>query len=161
MSEVLIRLQAYAMTVTGDGHRPMLLLKDESGEFTLPVPLSPLEAGVTLTQSNKMAPPTTPHRVAELLLKSMGTTIQRCVFKEIKHGHQWVELELSNHPLQHKTLSVRADESLSLCLHLDVPIFASREFINSARHYVADLRSQTPDLIINPKILERPHPYVM
>ena len=141
--------------------RPLLLMKDESGEFTLPVPLNPMEAGVTLGQSNKSMAPVTPHKVSELLLASLSMKIDRCVFQGIKKGHLMVQLELKNHPYLENKMVVRADEAMSLCLHLNVPIFASRDVIAKSRNYVADLQGQAQGLILNPKILQRTHPYIM
>jgi hypothetical protein len=149
------------MTVTSDGMRPLLLMKDETGEFTLPVPLGPLEAGVTLSQSNHMNVPSTPHKVTEILLQSMAVKITRCVFKDVRKNNQIVELELENHPMGTKGVEVRADEAMSLCLHLNVPIFASREIIHRSRNYVADLQGQAQALAMNPKLLQRTHPYLM
>lgn len=159
--ESLVQLFPFAMTVTGDGQRPLLLMKDSSHELTLAIPLNPIEAGITLTQSNKMAAPSSPHRVTELLLKSMGLKIKRCLFSEIRTGQLWVQLELENHPLNQQALFIRADESMSLCLHLEVPVFASREFILKSRVYSGEFRSQSREMVLNPKILEKPHPYVM
>ncbi|MBX2995959.1 MAG: bifunctional nuclease family protein [Bdellovibrionaceae bacterium] len=156
----LIRLTAYGMTVTNDGGRPMLLLRDERGELTLPVPMGPLEGGVAMAQSNRMAPPSSPHRVTELLLKSMDLKITRCVFSEIDGFRQWVELELENHPLGAKTLRVRADECMSLCLHLEVPVYASRALILKARDYVPDPKFPDPSRLVNPRLRQSPHPYV-
>jgi hypothetical protein len=157
----LIRLYAYGMTVTSDGGRPMLLLKDETGELTLTVPMSPLQAGVTITQSSKTAAPASPHRVTELLLKSMQLQISRCVFKDQEESRQWIELELRNHPFGQTHLRVRAEDGLSLCLHLEVPIYATRAFILAARTYIPEAPAPGREMIVNAKILDRPHPYVM
>lgn len=159
--ETLLELKPFGMSVDADGGRPLLLMKDQSGELTLPVPLTPLEAGVALTQSNKTVAPTTPHRVTELLLTKLGAKISRCVFQEIKLNHQYVALDLENFPSEAKALVVRADECMSLCLHLEVPVFASRDFILKSRTYVADLNGQYQNLLKNPKVLQRTHHYIM
>jgi hypothetical protein len=139
---LLLKLSPFGMTLTGDGQRPLLLMKDESGELTLPVPLNPVEAGVTLSQSNKAIPPMSPHKATELLLTSLNMKISRCIFLESVRGHLMVELDLENHPLRQKKLTLRAEEAMSLVLQLGVPIFATRDTILKSRNYVAEMQGQ-------------------
>lgn len=160
----LIQLFPFAMTVSSDGERPLLLLKDKSHELTLPVPLNQVEAGVTITQSNRMVAPNSPHRATEVLLKSMGVKILKCVFTESQDNRSkqmWTELELDNHPLKQKNLYIRADECMSLCLHLEVPLFASKDYILKSKIYRGELSSTQENMKINPRILEKTHPFVM
>ena len=161
LKTVPIRLEPFGMTLTGDGMRPLLLLKDQSGELTLPVPLSPLEAGVTLGQSSTAPLPSTTHQVTQLLLESMSVKITRCVFKELRSQNQIVELELTGHPNGTSKMRVRADAAMSLCLHLNVPLFASKEFIQKSRSTVVEMQGQAKALALNPKVLVRNHPYLM
>lgn len=161
MNPDLIRLHPFGMSVATDGTRPLLLMKDDSGRYTLPVPLNPLEAGVTLTQSNPSQAPATPHRVTEALLRSLDMKISRCVFREVKSHYQTVELDLENHPRGQKTIRARADEAMSLCLHLEVPIYASAELIQKSRASVADVVDQAQKLARSLRALERNHPYLM
>jgi hypothetical protein len=156
----LIRLRPYGLSVSTDFARPFLLLKDENHDYTLPVAINPLEAGVALTQANKSVAPTTPHRFTEVLLESLQMQIERCVFVEIKGHFQFVRLFLKNHPTQ-KTLKVRADEAMSLCLHLDIPIYASKEYIAKSRVMNAEMDGVSADIKAHPSIMQKNHPYVM
>lgn len=49
----LVRLFPYGLSVSTDAMRPFLLLKDEAHQYTLPVAVSPIDAGVALSQSDK------------------------------------------------------------------------------------------------------------
>jgi hypothetical protein len=158
--EELIRLFPYAMSLTQDASRPTLLMKDEKGEHTLPVALSPLEAGMTLHQTNKTAPSSTPHKVTELLLQSLDIKIERCVFVEIKGHHQYVRLFMDNHP-KYGSLKVRADEAMSLCLHLGVEFYATPAFMRRSRVMGAELDELRQNLALNPAVLVRTHDYLM
>lgn len=127
----LIRLVPYGISLHPDPQRPILILKDETGDRTLPVALNPLEAGVTLNQFQQQGG-ATPHKVTELILQSLDVKIKRCVFVEIKSHFQYVRLHLENHP-KLRTLKLRADEAMSLCLHLSVEIYATPEFMLASR----------------------------
>lgn len=159
-SGALIRLKAYGLSVSDDFARPFLLLKDEKHEHTLPVAVNPLEAGVALTQANKSVAPTTPHKFTQLLLESLNVEIEKCVFVEIKGHFQWVNLFLKNHPTV-TSLKVRADEAMSLCLHLDIPIFATKEYVARSRVMNAEMDDVSQDLKAHPSLLQKMHPYIM
>lgn len=156
----LIRLKAYGLSVSTDFARPFLLLKDDDHQYTLPVAVNPLEAGVALSQANKSVAPTTPHRFTQVLLDSLHMHIEKCVFVEIKGHYQFVRLYLKNHPTQ-ETLKLRADEAMSLCLHLDIPIYASKEYIAKSRVMNAEMDGVSADIKAHPSILQKNHPYIM
>ncbi len=156
----MIRLRPYGLSVSADFARPFLLLKDEKHTYTLPVAINPLEAGVALTQANKSVAPTTPHRFTEVLLESLHMQIEKCVFVEIKGHFQFVRLFLKNHPTQ-ETLKVRADEAMSLCLHLDIPMYASKEYITKSRVMNAEMDGVSADIKAHPFLIQKNHPYIM
>lgn len=156
----LIRLKPYGLSVSTDFARPFLLLKDDDHKLTLPVAVNPLEAGVALSQANRSVAPTTPHRFTELLLESLKMEIEKCVFVEIKGHFQYVRLFLKNHPNQ-DSLKVRADEVMSLCLHLDIPIYATKEYIEKSRVMNIEMDEVSAGIKAHPSILQKGHAYIM
>jgi bifunctional DNase/RNase len=158
--EDLIELEVYGLSLNPDPNHPILLLKDKSGKFTLSVMTNPLEAGVTLTQSNKSIAPITPHRFAQELLKSLQIEISQCVFVQIKGTHQYVRVFFGNHP-KTNSLKFRADEVMSLMLHLNIPIFASKLFIEKSKVLSIQLASMTQNVQLNHKPTLKNQPYVI
>ncbi|MBS1971870.1 MAG: bifunctional nuclease family protein [Bdellovibrionales bacterium] len=156
----LVRLKPFGLSVSTDFARPFLLLKDEEHKYTLPVAVNPLEAGVALSQANKAVAPTTPHRFTELLLETLHIEIERCVFVELKGHFQFVRLFLKNHPTQ-DSIKIRADEVMSLCLHLDIPIYASKEYIAKSRVMNAEMDGVSANIQAHPSIIQKNHPYIM
>ncbi|WP_413587559.1 bifunctional nuclease family protein [Bdellovibrio sp. HCB274] len=138
----LVQLFPYGLSVTGDISRPFLLLKDESHAHTLPVAVSPIEAGVALSQTNKSIAESTPHKFTELLMQSLGIEVRQAVFVEIKGANQYVRLYLTGHP-KTNSIKVRADEAMSLCLHLGTPIFATRNYIGRSKVMNAAVESNS------------------
>lgn len=136
----LVQLFPYGLSVTTDVNRPFLLLKDETQQWTLPVGITPLDAGVVLAQSNKMNLESSPHKFLLMLMQSLQIQVKQAVFVEIKGAHQYVRLYLSGHP-QMSTVKLRADEAMSVCLYLDVPLFATKSFIGRSRHLVTEIES--------------------
>ncbi|MBO9667856.1 MAG: bifunctional nuclease family protein [Bdellovibrio sp.] len=141
----LVQLFPYGLSVTTDVSRPFLLLKDEAHQYTLPVAVSPIEAGVALSQSNRSIAESTPHRFTQLLMASLDIEIKQAVFVEIKGANQYVRLYLSGHP-KTNSIKLRADEAMSLCLHLGTPIFATKNFIGRSRVMNAEVDRNAPAL---------------
>jgi len=136
----LVQLFPYGLSVTTDVSRPLLLLKDEGHQYTLPVAVSPIEAGISLSQSNRAILESSPHKFTALLMDSLGVEIRQAVFVEIKGSHQYLRLYFSGHP-HTNSLKLRADEAMSLCLYLGVPLFATKSFIGRSRVMNAQLES--------------------
>lgn len=128
----LVQLFPYGLSVTTDASRPFLLLKDEAHQYTLPVAVSAIDAGVALSQNNKMILESSPHKFTALMLESLDIEIKQAVFVAIKGAHQYLRLYLSGHA-QMSSLKLRADEAMSLCLYLGVPLYATKNFIGRSR----------------------------
>ncbi len=158
--ENLIRLFPYGFSLNQDPTRPMLLLKDESEKHSLPVFLTPIEAAVSLQQSNQNSVPTTPHKVTQILLESLQIRIEKAVFVAIKDHHQYMRLFLEGHPTQ-GSIKVKAQEAMSLCLSLDVPIYATTKFMNKSRVMSAELDGLSEGLQLNPAVLMKTHEYLI
>lgn len=156
----LVELFPYGLSLSNDASRPFMILKDKSGDMTLPVPINQLEAGVTLTQSSHSLEPITTHKFSEKLLESLDIKLERCVFVEIKGIHQFVRIYMKNHP-QYQSLKFRADEVMSLCIHLKVSIFATKNFINRSKHMSAEIISMAQGATQNPLALIKTHNYLM
>lgn len=136
----LVQLFPYGLSMEGDVSRPFLLLKDEAHVYTLPVVVSPIDAGVVLSQSNKVAIESSPHRFTATLLQSLGIEVKQAVFVEIKGSSQYLRLYLSGHP-EMNSIKLRADEAMSLCIFLGVPIFATKNFIGRSRVMSTEVES--------------------
>ena len=155
----LIELAPYGLSVGPEMGHSLLILKSLLEDLTLPIPVNPLEAGITLAQSNKSIAPVSPHKATAALLKALSMQIEKCVFVEIKNSHQFVKLFISGHP-QLRTLKVKAEDVLSLCLYLEVPLFTTREFIARSRVMVAEINEQRKELMSNPGMAVKNHPYI-
>ncbi|MGZ3769060.1 MAG: bifunctional nuclease family protein [Bdellovibrio sp.] len=136
----LVQLFPYGLSVTTDAARPFLLLKDEAHQYTLPVAVTPIEAGVALSQSNKEILQSSPHKFTSVLMQSLGIEIKQAVFVEIKGSHQYVRIYISGYP-QLNSVKLRADEAMSLCLYLGVSLFATKSFIGRSQVMSTEIQS--------------------
>ena len=155
----LIELFPYGLSLSNDASRPFMILKNKSGELSLPVPINQLEAGVALSQSSQTYEATT-HKFLERLLESLNIKLARCVFVEIKGVHQYVRVYMTGHS-QYQSLKFRADEVMSLCIQFKVPIFATRNLINRSKIMGVEIIGLAQDLAQNSLTLTRTHNYLM
>ena len=156
----LVELFPYGLSLSNDASRPFLILKDKSQELTFPVPLNQLEAGAALTQSSQMSSPISLHKFSEKLLESLEIKLERCIFVEIKGVHQYVRIYMHGHPRYH-SMKFRADEVMSLCIQLKVPLFATKNYINRSKLMSAEIVGLAEQAQGNPLLLTKHHQYIM
>lgn len=156
----LVELFPFGLSLSNDSTRPFMILKDKSKEMTLPVPINQIEAGLTLSQSNQDNAPVQIHKFSESLLLSLDIKLERCIFVEIKGVHQYVRLYMLGHP-QYHSMKFRADEVMSLCLYLKVPLFATTSFINRSKLMSAEIIGLAQNAQNNPMVLVKHHHYLM
>lgn len=157
--EDLIPLKVYGVTLGDSSQRPTFILKDETGKHILPVPVTPMEAGVAMQQANQGVLPTTPHRVTEKLLETLNIRIEKAVFVEIRNHLQYVRLYFDGHP-SYGSLKVRADEAMSLCLHLNVPLFVAPQILKKSKIMQEENQGILQDLRLNQGAHIKHHQYI-
>lgn len=155
-AELLIELKPIGINVTGATSKPLLLLKDTTGELSMPLPISALDAGVLMQQTGKGTTLSSPHHITEQILNFAGLKFERCVFTEFKNNCLYCRLELQ----EEKALETKAEHAVSLCLYLNIPMFATRDLIWKARNQAAETQEHS-DLMIFQTAAIRPHHYLM
>lgn len=157
----LIKLDPYAVSLWGEGLRPILLLKSQLSEeqATLAVPLNPLEAGVTLSQANKSIRPTTVHRAASEIFKTLDLKITRCEFEDVQAHKQYVRLYFQGHPKQ-QSIRLPAEDAMSLCLYLEIPIYATLQYMKESREMLANLEGLLEGKKVDLAALRRNQTYI-
>jgi uncharacterized protein len=157
----LIKLELYGVSIGLDGKNPSLILRDSVGVYTLPVAISPIDAGISMTQASPSATTSGPHTFTQLLLESLNIKTAQCVFVQIKNGVQYVRIYFMGHP-NLSSLKIRASEAMSLCAQFKIPIFASKEFINQSKQFhVENANLEQPHALPQLELKSRPHTYIM
>ena len=156
----LVQLFPFGVSLGTESERPFLLLKNATQDLVLPVALNPMEAGLTLVQSNAALQPTTPHRFAQVLMESLQIKATQCVFVQIKGPHQFVRIYLAGHA-NTNSLKLRADEAMSLCLQLGIPIFATRGIIQRSKLMASEIEGLGRNLKQVPQGTQRNQTYLM
>ena len=131
----VIELEPFGLSAGMDRVRPVMLFREKGGESVLPVWLSPVDAGITLSQNTFSI---TPHDVALKVLKELGLGVEICRFTEVKGNQQYVVIEFSGSK-KVKELRFRADHAISFCLQARARFFCTREYLETCREADAEL----------------------
>lgn len=142
--------------------RPVMIFKDKQEKRVLPVWLSPMDAGIAVSQGN--APYSSgarnegsPHEISSQILSTLGITLEKCLFKEVKGHHQFVELHFSSKKsLPLKMLEARADDAISFCLRSGCKFFATGDYIERSRV----LEGEMVMMGTSARAEVNPHPYL-
>lgn len=138
-----IELEPFGLTAGMDGARPVMLFREKGGESVLPVWLSPLDAGIALTQHQPQTFMLSPHEVTIQVLRRLGVKPRTCHFCELKGNQQYVELSFSG-SRKLKALKFRADHAISFCLQAGVKFFCTRDYLEECRTANAEFDKVPP-----------------
>lgn len=155
----LIQLHPYGVSLTPDLLNPFVLLKDKSLELTMPVAIHPIEASSVLNLGNKGQVPYNPHHFLGQILESLEIKILQCVFVQLKGPKQFVRLYFQGHQKMN-SIKLQADQVISLCISLNIPILASKKFINQSKLLSVQVEGVTRNLLHNQKLLLKNSTYV-
>jgi bifunctional DNase/RNase len=134
----VIELEAFGLTAGMERARPVILFREKGGEAVLPVWMSPLDAEIALTLSSGKSPSSSPYLVSLAIFERLGVKIETCHFRDLKGHQQYVEVNLSG-SRKLKTVRVRADQAISMCLQAKARFFCTRDFIRQCREVEAEL----------------------
>lgn len=147
-----IELFPYGVTLGVDQSRPILIFKDKHEKYVLPVQLSPQDAGLAINEKSPRVSGNSPHVAAFEIMKHLDLKLDRCVFKNIKGHHQFVDLFFTGSD-ELKKLHLRADSVMSFCLHSETKYFCCLEYIKESRQLDAEMNeSEHMHVGINPVV---------
>ena len=154
-----IELVPWGVTAGTNKSRPVMLFRERDGEATLPVWMSPLDAGIAITQHAGRTASLSPHDLTLDVMTELGVKLENCFFKKISGYNQTVELEFSG-SRKLKRIESRADHALSFCLHARAKFFCTRGYLNECREVTADMERTEFGLMVMSEDSRNPHPYL-
>lgn len=125
----LIQMTVGGVTLDPVTKTPVVLLKDERDEFTLPIWVGLLEATAMATELEgvKMARPMT-HDLLKRIVEEVGASVSRIVVTDLRDNTFYAEIELLVGGKRH-SLDARPSDAISLALRTGCPIFVSKDVL--------------------------------
>lgn len=157
----LIALLPFGVSIAPDLRDTFLFLKNKAQDLTLPVLINPIEASLILAQLNVAVElqAVQIHSALATLLKTLGVGLLQCVFVQTKGNKQLVRLYFNGHPSAH-SIKVYAEEAMSLCIALRVPIYATLNFINQSKVVQLPAEELSKNIIEKQKMLLKNSTYL-
>jgi len=112
---------------------PIVVLKDEKDEVTLPIWIGLLEATSMATEIEgvKMARPMT-HDLLKRIVEELGATVERIIVTDLRDNTFYASIDIAVAGRRH-TLDSRPSDAISLALRSHCPIFVARAVIEASR----------------------------
>ncbi len=129
---MLIPLQIVSFAVDPSTGAPLLLLKENGGERTISVPVSPSEAGAIAIKSLNVDPdqPLTID-LAKGILEGLGGRLQKVVIYDLVEQAFYARLHVMTgkgiHPIE-----CRPSDAVSLAMRCRAPIFVTEEVLRKS-----------------------------
>jgi len=129
-----VKMVIHAITLDPDSNSPILILKEEQGERTLPIWIGLLEATAIATEMEKLefVRPMT-HDLAINLLKASGIKLTRIDVTELKDNTYYAEISLQVGDRLVRVDS-RPSDAVALALRADADIYVNEEVLKLAMH---------------------------
>ena len=127
-----VKMIIHAITLDPDSNSPILILKEEHGDRTLPIWIGLLEATAIATEMEKLqfARPMT-HDLAINLLKAAGVNLIRIDVTELKDNTYYAEITIESGGNITKVDS-RPSDAVALALRAGADIYVSESVLKSA-----------------------------
>ncbi len=157
----LIPLFPFGVSVAPDLSDTFFFLKNKTQNLTLPVLVNPIEASLILAQLNVSVElqMVQPHSVLTTMLKTLGVGLLQCVFVQTKGNKQLVRLYFNGHRASN-SIKVYADQAMSLCIAMRVPVYATLNFINQSKVVQVQVEGLTKNMIEKQKLLLKSSTYL-
>lgn len=112
---------------------PIIILRDDAGQRTLPIWVGPVEANAIAIQIENIAPPRPmTHDLFGTIVEALDAALTRVVIADLRGGTFFAHLELvRNGELTY--IDARPSDALALSLRLKAPIFVESAVLEEAR----------------------------
>lgn len=124
-----IAMYVHAITLDADSNSPILILKEENGERTLPIWIGLLEATAIATEMEKIefARPMT-HDLSVNLLKKMEIKIPRIEISDLKDNTYYALITLRQGDRE-LTVDARPSDAVAIALRAKAQIFVNESVL--------------------------------
>lgn len=133
VNEAAIEMFVGGLVMDPTTQAPIVVLKDESGEVTLPIWIGVTEATsiASAIKQIAMARPLT-HDLFNDLLLQLGITVQRIVITELREATYFSELILGQGD-KVLVLDARPSDAIAMALRASAPIYVAQGVLDQAR----------------------------
>lgn len=158
-----IEIKPYGLVPGLSEERPVLIFKSLDEKVSVAVPLSPLDAGISVAQSHGVGTSSSPHKLALTIIEELGCEVDYCLIKEVKGHHVFVDVCLVSPDDEKKEIcfSSRADEAISFCLQAGATFYVLNDVISTLKELEVDKQMSAKPPVASFGFESKKHPYLM
>jgi bifunctional DNase/RNase len=126
-------MTVHGLTIDPFTNSPIIILKDQDGEKTLPIWIGLLEATAIASEMEKIkfSRPMT-HDLFKNLLENLGMTVQRIEVCDLRDNTFYAQIHLKSGEREW-TLDARPSDAIAIALRTEAPIFVHDEVIQKSK----------------------------
>jgi bifunctional DNase/RNase len=112
---------------------PIIILRDDAGQRTLPIWVGPVEANAIALQIENVAPPRPmTHDLLSQTITNLGATLSRVVITDLRDGTFFAYLQLDRGG-EMLYIDSRPSDAIALSLRTKAPVFVETAVLDQAR----------------------------
>ena len=144
---MLIEMFIKGLMIDPVTNMPIVILRDEGGERTLPIWVGPVEANAIALQVENIEPPRPmTHDLLRSVMEDLGAALSRVVISDLRDGTYYAYLELDRRG-EVMLVDARPSDALALSLRSRAPVF-----VDSLVMERASLPDASPDQADNERL---------
>lgn len=144
---MLIEMFIKGLMIDPITNMPIVILRDEGGERTLPIWVGPVEANAIALQVENIEPPRPmTHDLLRAVMEDLGAALSRVVISDLRDGTYYAYLELDRRG-EVMLVDARPSDALALSLRSRAPVF-----VDSLVMERASLPDAAPDQADNERL---------
>ncbi|MBN1760870.1 MAG: bifunctional nuclease family protein [Chitinispirillaceae bacterium] len=127
---MMIQMEITSFALDTGRNTPVIILKEKSGERTLPVPVGPLEAGAIAIQSLDVTPEK-PLSIdlAKLIMEQLGGRLRHVVIHDIVDQSLLARLNIVSEKGT-AVIECRPSDAIAMAMRCDAPLFVEEMLLN-------------------------------
>jgi bifunctional DNase/RNase len=130
---MLIEMSIKGLMIDPMTNMPIVILRDEDGQRTLPIWVGPVEANAIALQIENVAPPRPmTHDLLHNLLAGLDARLERVIISDLKDGTFYAYLELVRDG-EVVFVDARPSDALALSIRTKAPVFVDTSVLDQAR----------------------------
>jgi bifunctional DNase/RNase len=131
---MLLRMKVYGLTIDPFTNVPIVILKDEEEQHTLPVWIGVLEASAIASELEKVqfSRPMT-HDLLKDILKAVDASVKKIEVVDLKENVYYATIYMELKDKQSYTLDARPSDAIAIALRANAPIFVDTSVIEKSK----------------------------
>lgn len=130
---MLIEMFIKGLMIDPVTNMPIVILRDEAGEQTLPIWVGPVEANAIALQVENVEPPRPmTHDLLRSVMTDLGASLNRVVISDLRDGTFFAYLELQRDD-EVLFIDARPSDALALSLRTKAPVFVETNVMEQTR----------------------------